>query len=288
MQLSNNDSSLPVKTENSLVFDFGTFLKWLILRPYRSYRYRSQRYRLLSPRYAKEQRLFDARTGETFTLSIRDRIDQQVVNQIFIQEDYRLERLRRHDELYARYRAICKANAVPLIVDLGANTGLASFYFNREFPGSKILAVEPDKNNVMIAQKNNRENHNVKIIHAGISNTDGRGEIVNPRSDNWAYRTEIVDEGSIRMMSMQSLCKQYCTDKVIPFIVKIDIEGFESQLFSSATEWVDQFPLLIIELHDWLLMSSASSRTFLHCISQLNRDFIHIGENVFSIKNFPD
>src|SRR5262249_4668764 len=43
--------------------------------------------------------------------------------------------------------------------------------------------------------------------------------------------------------------------------------------------------LLIVELHDWLLTKSASSRKFLQCISQLDRDFVYIGEDVFSISN---
>lgn len=73
-------------------------------------------------------------------------------------------------------------------------------------------------------------------------------------------------------------------------MVKIDIEGGESDLFSANTEWVAKTPLIIIELHDWLLTGTANSRTFLQCIAGHNRDFVHIGENVFSIDNdlMPD
>ncbi len=38
-----------------------------------------------------------------------------------------------------------------------------------------------------------------------------------------------------------------------PFIAKIDIEGFESELFSQNTDWVRLFSIIVIELHDWLL-----------------------------------
>ena len=70
-----------------------------------------------------------------------------------------------------------------------------------------------------------------------------------------------------------------------PFIVKIDIEGGESALFSTNTEWVATTPLIIIELHDWLLPGKAASRSFLQCIAGQDRDFVYIGENIFSIDN---
>ena len=73
--------------------------------------------------------------------------------------------------------------------------------------------------------------------------------------------------------------------RCFPFIVKVDIEGGEEDLFSGSTEWVSVTPVLIVELHDWLLTKSASSRKFLQCISQLDRDFVYIGEDVFSISN---
>lgn len=70
-----------------------------------------------------------------------------------------------------------------------------------------------------------------------------------------------------------------------PYIAKIDIEGGEEALFSCDTEWVDRFPLLIIELHDWLLPRSGSSRNFLSCVARRDRDFVYLGENVFPIRN---
>ena len=70
-----------------------------------------------------------------------------------------------------------------------------------------------------------------------------------------------------------------------PFIVKIDIEGGENDLFANSTSWIDDFPLLIIELHDWLFPMKGTSRNFLMAISKLDRDFVHHGENIFSINN---
>ena len=42
---------------------------------------------------------------------------------------------------------------------------------------------------------------------------------------------------------------------------------------------------MIIELHDWLLPSQGNSLPFLQCVSRLDRDFVYIGEHVYSIAN---
>ena len=70
-----------------------------------------------------------------------------------------------------------------------------------------------------------------------------------------------------------------------PLICKIDIEGGESDLFRTNDAWVDQFPLIVIELHDWLLPGTSNSKTFLSAISKRNFDVVYRGENMFCFNN---
>ena len=67
--------------------------------------------------------------------------------------------------------------------------------------------------------------------------------------------------------------------------MKVDIEGAEKDLFRSNTEWVAVTPIIIVELHDWLLPKGGTSRPFLQCVSKLDRDFVYLGEDVYSIAN---
>ena len=71
----------------------------------------------------------------------------------------------------------------------------------------------------------------------------------------------------------------------VPFLIKIDIEGGEENLFETSTAWIDLFPLLIIELHDWLLPRKNTSLNFIRRIGQFKRDFVYNSENIFSFKN---
>lgn len=52
-----------------------------------------------------------------------------------------------------------------------------------------------------------------------------------------------------------------------------------------AMSWIARFPLLAVDLHDWLFPGQGRSLPFLRQISQYNRDFVYLGENVFSIAN---
>jgi hypothetical protein len=111
--------------------------------------------------------------------------------------------------------------------------------------------------------------------------------LVDPGIGAWGYRVEERTDGGIRMMSINSLVGAPEHQMCEPFIVKIDIEGFERELFSKNTDWVDRFAVLIIELHDWMLPKERSSGNFLSTIAKLDRDFVYVGENVFSISNRP-
>jgi hypothetical protein len=111
-------------------------------------------------------------------------------------------------------------------------------------------------------------------------------EIVNPDAPPWEFRTEKV--ASIGPKSIPALSVEYLTalaPDATPFLVKIDIEGFEEDLFSQNIQWIKAFPIVIIELHDWMLPGRGSSNNFLRAIANENLDFVIIRENVILIAN---
>ena len=73
--------------------------------------------------------------------------------------------------------------------------------------------------------------------------------------------------------------------RINPFIVKIDIEGFEDELFSKNTEWMKVFYLITLEIHDWMLPRKSVSKNLFREHSKESRDCYLKGDMVFSIKN---
>jgi len=213
--------------------------------------------------------------------------DEGVIDQIFKQGDYNLGRLRRSPELSAFYNKIAASSKSSLIVDAGANIGASSIYFSYSFPKAQVVAIEPEPNNFNLL-RTNTNGIPVECIRGALAAKPGLVGVVDTGEGFWGYRTTGTDSMAagqpVKCVTINELYESK-SPKCAPFIVKIDIEGAESDLFSAHTEWVAATPLIIIELHDWLLPGKANSRAFLQCISSFDRDFVYIGENIFSIDN---
>jgi len=220
-----------------------------------------------------------------FSVFVRERIDSITADQVFTSNDYDLTFLKRYDELLEKYNSILSQNKTPLIIDCGANIGLSAFHFATAFPNSTVVAIEPERNNFLMMEKNCKGFQNVEFLNKAVGSEEGFVSIDNDQVDNNAYRVSRNENeiGDIEIVSINSILSS--RNELVPFLIKIDIEGFEDDLFSNNTEWVEKFPLLIIETHDWMLPKQANSHNFLKVISEQQRDFIHKGENIFSISN---
>ena len=211
--------------------------------------------------------------------------------QVFIHEDYRLPRLARWPGLKAIYDRIIAEGRRPLIVDCGANIGLSAVYFEECFPQALILALEPEASNFEVLRRTVGRSGRTICLNAAISSADGRVYVEDPGLGHWGFRTTLsrsanAGAGTVESFSFQTVLDQAAAHATVePFLAKVDIEGFENELFASNTGWVDNFPLLVIELHDGMLPGIAGSRNFLRTVASLDRDFVYYGENVFSISN---
>ena len=238
----------------------------------------------LTPPLFSRQFVYDRSSRACLRLRVRDMIDVEVMHEIFEFNDYGFEKLARADELARHYQRLVASGITPLIVDCGANSGMASAYFSASYPEARIIAVEPEPENFALARLNN-PGERVRLILAGVGHSGGRGRIVDPEQGNWAYRIDDQESGPVEIVSINRLLAEHCDAKIQPFIIKIDIEGSEHALFLKNTEWVDLFPVLVIELHDWMFPGTANSGPFLREIAVRDRDFVYHGESIFSIAN---
>lgn len=209
--------------------------------------------------------------------------DLGVINQMFAAEDYSIARLARGPQLQAFYHACLEAGERPLILDAGANIGASIVYFSLAYPQAHILALEPAKNNFELLRLN-AAGIDVDARCAAIGARAGEVVLTDPGQGEWGYRTAAEGAGArVPRLGAADLVSEKCRAGFKPFLAKIDIEGAEGELFSADTAWADAFPLLIIELHDWLLPGAGTAKSFLAWAASRQRDFVFIGENVFSI-----
>jgi len=189
------------------------------------------------------------------------------------------------------YRNMISEGKRPLIIDCGANIGLASIWFSINFPEAIVYAIEPDRDNFQMLRKNVGEYKQVVPLLGGIWDHSAYLKIDNPDAGSAAFQVSEVEKFSNHDEPPSSAIRAYSVAEIFAMakckealIVKVDIEGAESMLFRTNTDWLLDTRLLIIELHDWLFPWKGTSRTFLSCISQLRFDFLFKDENAFFLK----
>ena len=138
-----------------------------------------------------------------------------------------------------------------LIVDAGANIGLATIYFADKFPQAKIIAIEPEPSNYELLVRNCSGMSNVTPWHAAIWNTHASLQIGNPDAEKWSFTVTPCANGAsaIKALTIPEILTKSGYNTID--ILKIDIEGAERELFSDGCEeWLQRVKMIIIELHD--------------------------------------
>ncbi len=209
--------------------------------------------------------------------------DHACIEQTFKLHQYSTKRFSRNSELLDFVQRRSADGNRPLIVDAGANIGASAVYFAMAYPGARIVAIEPEAENFAVLQKN-IEGLDAECLHAGLSSSQGRLKVSNPGGGAWSFRTEPADEAGIPRVTIPDIYERECgSGGAFPFIVKIDIEGAEADVFAANTGWLAKTPVVMIELHDWLFPKKGTADEFLKCVAGQPRDFIPVGENIFSI-----
>lgn len=207
--------------------------------------------------------------------------DFAAFKQVFVGGEYDFAAIgaarRRVDE---RYAAILRGGGVPVIVDAGANVGAASLWFAREYPAAQVVAVEPDPGNARLLRLNVAREPRVFVLEAAIAGTPGNVSLAGPGL-GWAVQTVRSDDGPLPAITMDQAIATIPNGE--PFIAKIDIEGFEADLFAGDTRWIDRTQVVIVEPHDWLFPGRGTSRSFQSAMGARNFELYISGENLIYV-----
>ena len=123
----------------------------------------------------------------------------------------------------------------PLILDCGSNIGVSVAYFKTTFPGSRIIAFEPDELAFAILQENVKANHweGIELHHAALDSRDGEidfffdpsipGSVIMSTLEHRVRGAEgrVTARRTVRALRLSS----FVTEPVD--LVKMDIEGAE-------------------------------------------------------------
>ncbi|ESR25504.1 FkbM family methyltransferase [Lutibaculum baratangense] len=209
--------------------------------------------------------------------------DVSILNQVFGRREYEIRWREYARRLDAHYRALVDQGKEPVIVDAGANIGLASIWFARHFPRARIYAVEPEPANFAILQRNAAPYEEIIPVHAAISDRNVAVSLSNPGGQPWGWETSESDDGEVAAVTVPELLAR--RPHQAPLIVKLDIEGFEVELFRSNTGWADDVPAIIWEDHDAGFHWRGTAHAILSVLTRVPRDYVRRGENTFAFSH---
>ncbi len=162
-----------------------------------------------------------------------------------------------------------------VIIDGGANIGLAAVWFAHRYPQAKIIAVEPGAGNFEIVSRNVAAYPNITAIQAGLWDRAASLQVLNDPACTWDLKVGEAAQASaddaIRSVTVNELL---ATAGGEPLIVKLIIEGAEKAVFRSNTEWLDRTPLVIYMPGDWAHPWGGAGRTAMAALARQPYDWI--------------
>lgn len=171
----------------------------------------------------------------------------------------RINNLTPFDCLYINYKEffgtkiyddfVCKIDKLNLVIDVGANCGLASFYF-QTMGAKEIYCLEPDSKAFANLEKLFNNNSAVHCLNLALSDVSGDGFLCSDIKNSTI--SKLGETGTpIKTIGWNDfLIQNNLKNKQID-LVKIDIEGFEYQVFTTITmNHLQKINNIILEFHE--------------------------------------
>lgn len=137
-----------------------------------------------------------------------------------------------------------------LIIDAGANVGYVTIALAKSYPGCRILAIEPDRENYQVLTQNTAKLPQVQTVLGALWSESGSLCITNPAAKSVSFQVSASGEGElVRAYSITDLMELAGADSVS--LLKMDIEGAEFELFKNHSEnWFNSIRFMMVELHE--------------------------------------
>jgi FkbM family methyltransferase len=140
-------------------------------------------------------------------------------------------------------------NQVPIIYDCGSNIGMSCLYFKKIFPAAKITAFEADPKIAQILTQNLKQNHleNINVLPKAVWINNEGVEISSEGAD---ASTIYSDKNKIKIESVRLKDLLKSEEKID--LLKMDIEGAETDVLRDCKEELTNIKNIFIEFHSFI------------------------------------
>ncbi len=156
------------------------------------------------------------------------------------------------DDIFVRRMLAFETNErAPRIIDCGANIGLASLYYARQYPHARLTAIEADPTLAAMCERNLARNDCAQfdVKAAAAWTAHGETEFICEGADSGMLASlGSPVPGTARMVPTVRL-RDYLDDTVD--LLKIDIEGAELPVLEDCVGLLHNVRALAIEVHEF-------------------------------------
>lgn len=144
------------------------------------------------------------------------------------------------------------------IIDAGGYIGTAAIAMSKLYPLMKIISIEPSKDNFEILQTNIASHPNITALNCALV-AKNRGQRLSSRSTGeWGYTVLDNTKDTIKVTSEIINIIEF--QEILNYgeikLLKMDIEGAETEIFNEASSEIHQIPAIFVELHERLVPGS--------------------------------
>lgn len=150
------------------------------------------------------------------------------------------------------------------VVDVGANVGFATVQLALRYPEAHVYAFEPEPGNFATAKRNTQDLSNVTVYQKVVTpfpdsevrcyNCGGEWgfvfESMRPENEHdfEANKVEGIDYSTLETISMNQIVEQHALARDGHNLLKINIAGFEHEMFAGDLSWMDAFGALAVRV----------------------------------------
>jgi FkbM family methyltransferase len=171
-----------------------------------------------------------------------------------------------------------KQGDIPVIVDAGANVGYSALYLADSFPDALVLAVEPDGATLDALKRNCAGSERIIPVHAALWSHE-KGVSLRSAAALGSWARSVEEGGSTPSRRLDLLLADIPRARVL--LIKLDIEGAEREVCSSAQESIRIAPCIMIEPHDFMFPGAGCLTPLYSAVAGRKMDTLLRGENIF-------
>ena len=142
-----------------------------------------------------------------------------------------------------------------IVLDIGANIGIASNYLSRRFPRAKIFAFEPVPSNFALLTKNVESRGNVRPIMKALGARDGSFEMFHSDTETnlggYSFHeagSNVGDRVRVEVREARSMMRELGIEAAD--VIKIDTEGAEYDILTTlGRDFLGNVKWIYGELH---------------------------------------